>query len=150
MPELQTLPLTKRDQKKLKFQKGVSLFLFVMLALVSMFMLVMGIVFVFFEHDDTAGMIVSIGAAVVFFLTLWIRRHYQGLKSDLKGGIKETVRGNIQDKIRHRSNCDFKINGITYHVNMDAYLAHEIGDQVLLSFGPASKVMLDIQKIEEQ
>ncbi len=151
MPDkIRTMDLTKRDLKKLKFQKVVSGILFGLLSIVTLMMVSFGFVFVFLEDDGTAGMILAVGAIVIAILTFLIRKHYRSLKADLTGGVKEAVMGEIEDKMRHRSNCDFKINGVTYHVNMDAYQDHEIGDHVLIAFGPASKVMLNIQKIVTQ
>lgn len=142
-----TMELTKRDLKKLKFQKGFTLFLLIMLSFVTIMLMTVAVVFGF-DGDTTINLIVGIGFIILLLLTLWVRRHHLRLKSDVRGGLKEAVQGKLEDKIRHRSNCDFTINGVTYHVNMDAYFDHEIGDQVLIAFGPASKVMLDIQKIE--
>lgn len=143
------MDLTEKDLNKLRFQKGMSLFLFIILSLVTAMMVIFGFVFVFIENEETAGKILGAGFIIMLFLTLWVRRHYRGLKADLKGGVKNAVQGVVESKMRHRSNCDFTINGVTYHVSLDAYLEYEKGDHVLISFGPASKVMLDIQKIED-
>lgn len=143
-----TMDLTKRDLKKLKLQKGFTLFLLITLSFATM-MFIAAMVIFGFDGDRTINLIAGVGFIVVLMLTLWVRKHYKNLSSDVKGGVKMAVQGKLQDKIRHRSNCDFTINGVTYHVNMDAYFDHEIGDQVLIAFGPASRVMLDIQKINE-
>ncbi len=142
-----TMDLTKRDLKKLKFQKGFTLLLLVMLSFVIV-MLGVAAVWFGFDGDGTINLIVGVAFMVILLLTLWVRKHYINLRSDVNGGVKEAVQGKLEDKMRHRSNCDFTINGVTYHVNLDAYVDHEIGDQVLIAFGPASKVMLDIRKID--
>lgn len=142
-----TIELTKRDLKKLKFQKGMTLFLLIMLSFASV-MLMVAIIFFGFDGEEMLNLAVGVAFIVIVLLTLWVRRHYLRLRADVKGRVKEAVQGVLEDKMRHRSNCDFTINGTTYHVNMDTYFDHDIGDQVLIAFGPASKVMLDIRKVD--
>ena len=144
-----TMDLTDRDLKRLKFQKWWTLFLLVTLSFSTIMMTIVAIMFGF-DGDSTITIMVGTGFLILVWLTLWVRRHYTRLKTDVVGGVKEAVQGKIEDKMRHRSNCEFRINGVTYHVNMDAYFDHDIGDQILIAFGPASKVMLDIQKIEKE
>ena len=144
-----TMDLTPGDLKKLRFQKGVTLFMLSTMFFALTILVGVGTSFVISGVDETVGGLLTVAAIVILGLTLWVRRHYRGLKADIKGGIKEAVQGKIQNKMRHRSNCDFTINGVTYHVNMDAYQSFKVGDQVLIAFGPHSKVMLDIQRIKE-
>ncbi|MDW3194283.1 MAG: hypothetical protein R8G66_18050 [Cytophagales bacterium] len=142
-----TMDLTERDLKRLKFQKGMTLFLLITLSFSTIMITIVAIMFGF-DGDSTITMMVGIGFLILVWLTLWVRRHYVRLKSDVVGGVKEAVQGKLEDKTRYRSNCEFRINGVTYHVKMDAYFDHDIGDQILIAFGPASKVMLDIQKLD--
>ncbi len=144
-----TLELTEKDLKKLRFQKTTTMFLSGIMSFVVVLMAIFGVVMVFADGDDMAGMILAGASIVILFFAIWIRRHYKKLKADVKGGVKEAVQGTLEDKIRHRANCQFTISGKTYHVDMDAYFDYDKGDQVLISFGPASKVMLQIEKIDK-
>lgn len=145
-----TMDMTEKDLKKLRFQKGMSLFMVIMMWIVVTMMVGFGLMFVIADGDDMAGKILAGGSIVILLLTLWIQRHYKRLKADYKGGVKEAVQGAIESKMRHKSNCDFTIDGQTYHVNLDAYFAYKKGDQVLISYGPASKVMLDISAVKPE
>lgn len=146
----QTIELTKKNQKKLRFHKRVSLFLLSMLCLVTVMMAVLGFVFGVVDGEGMVGMLLLIVSVVLLLLTLWLRKHYNGLKSDLTGGVKEVAQGTIEDKRRYRANCDFIISGATYHVPIDHYVNHQIGDEVIIAFGPASKVILDIKKTNQK
>lgn len=143
------MDLTQRDLKKLKFQKGMNLFLLITLSF-SLIMISIAAFMFGFDGDSTITMVIGIVFIILLLLTSWVRRHYLRLKADIKGEIKDAVQGELEDKTRYRSNCEFRINGVTYHVHMDAYFDHDIGDQVLIAYGPSSKVMLDIQKIEQE
>ena len=142
------MDLTQRDLKKLRFHKGMSLLMLSMLWLLVVVMFGGSLVLIFAEGEEGTGMLMVVVGIVMLLLGLWARRHYRKLKADVKGGVKEAVQGVIEDVMRYRSTCDFVIDGQTYHVNMDAYVEFETGDQVLIAFAPHSKVMLDIKGIE--
>ncbi len=128
----------------------MSLMLTSMLFFAVAMMSILGVAIVLGDSDYTAGFFLAVGVAFFLFFAMWSRRHYRRLKADVRGGVKEAVQGALEDKVRHRANCEFTIDGKKYHVDIDAYYEYDKGDQVLISYGPASRVMLQMEKIDRK
>lgn len=140
-----SIPLEEKDIKRLKRKRLFQLILMIYLILVDIGATIGFIWIQWIENDEVAGALMGVLAAGIALVVFIVRRSWSNLDRDLKGGIKQAVSGKVEGMYSYKNRFELKVNGQDYRVGSLDYHNHSIGDEVLITFGPASKVMLDIR-----
>ena len=149
MATVSTLPLSKKDRKRLRFKRIFNSILTWYTVVIALAMLVFGIYLIFFDGEKI-GWLLLLSVAIMSWVVHTVYQMAKKLKRDLEVGEKEVIQGTIEKKYRRKQHCEFTINGQKYLVNTTAYFSYKKGDHVLISFAPNAKVMLDISAINDQ